>query len=408
MNNILHITPHLGGGVGKVLLNWIIPDNINHHEIATLDFANEKSIRLCKENNISLFSEIKINDLLKKIKKADIVLIHFWNHPLLYDFLIRNPLPESRIIIWSHIMGNYPPYVYNKKLLDICDKFVFSSDASKKYFKNSSKTASILSTGGIEDFDKIKIKKHSTYNLAYIGTVDFAKMHPDFVKTMEKTSADKIFIVGGKKEKEIFKGCSKKFIVKGETNDIISILKESDVFCYMLNKNHYGTGEQALQEAMAIGVVPVVLNNDCEKNLVAHNKTGLIAKNKKEYINYIDLLKNDIDLRKKLSKNAKIYAKNNFSLDTLKTEWQKVFNEIMKIKKTQKKWKINKQKISSFDIFLESLGEYSDIFENKTNEELKKLLKKPNWQSETKATPKQYFKFLSGKELEKICSLYEN
>ena len=45
MNDILHITPHLGGGVGKVLLNWIISDSKNHHEIATLDFANEKSIR---------------------------------------------------------------------------------------------------------------------------------------------------------------------------------------------------------------------------------------------------------------------------------------------------------------------------------------------------------------------------
>ena len=49
MNHILHITPHLGGGVGKVLLNWLVSDTENHNEIALFDFANEKAIRLCKK-----------------------------------------------------------------------------------------------------------------------------------------------------------------------------------------------------------------------------------------------------------------------------------------------------------------------------------------------------------------------
>ena len=37
---VLHITPHLGGGVGSVLLNYInydLKNSTNEHTIATLD-----------------------------------------------------------------------------------------------------------------------------------------------------------------------------------------------------------------------------------------------------------------------------------------------------------------------------------------------------------------------------------
>ena len=68
--------------------------------------------------------------------------------------------------------------------------------------------------------------------------------------------------------------------------------------------------------------------------------------------------------------------------------------------------KYEKTDITSFDVFLESLGSYRTIFENKSAKELKAILKQPNWDSETKGTPKQYFKFLSGMELEKLCSFY--
>ena len=60
MKKIFHITPHLGGGVGKVLLNWVTKDKNNCHEIATLDYANENAIRMCADNNIALFPQSSI------------------------------------------------------------------------------------------------------------------------------------------------------------------------------------------------------------------------------------------------------------------------------------------------------------------------------------------------------------
>ena len=403
---ILHITPHLGGGVGKVLLNWLAYDNTHKQEIACLDYANEKAIQFCKDKNLPLYSEIAAQDLLKKISEADITVIHFWNHPLLYNFLVRNPLPEARIAIWSHISGANPPYVFNKKLFNICDKFVFTTPISYDYTEANPKYACILSTGGTEQFENIKPEAHDGFNAGYIGTVDFAKMHPLFVETLTKTKADKIYITGGDNEKQIFRGSSPRFKVTGKLADISEILKKLDVFAYLLNPEHYGTGEQVLQEAMAAGVVPVVLNNPCEKTLVKHQETGLVADNLEEYVNYINLLGKNAHLRKMLSKNAKNYAKKFFSLKTMNKQWNKIFKELMQLPRTEKLWNFDKSNPTSYDIFLESLGDWRDIFENKTDKELQNVLKNPNWTSETKGTPKQYYSFLKGKELEHLCSLY--
>ena len=405
-NKILHITPHLGGGVGTVLLNWLTYDKSSCHSIITLDYANERGINVCKDNNIPLYSQIPVNEILQKIDESDITVIHFWNHPLLYDFIVKNPLPKSRIIIWSHVSGAKPPYVFNKKLFDICDKFVFTTPISYYFAERNPKLSCILSTGGTESFENLKKEEHQGYNAGYIGTVDFAKMHPNYAETMLRTDADKIYVVGGGSSLKDFDKNNNRFNITGKIDNVGEILKKLDVFAYLLNSNHYGTAEQVLQEAMSAGVVPVVLNNPCEASLVKHMETGLVAKNLDEYVYYINLLKEDFDLRHRLEANARIYAKEKFSLKSLTEQWNNIFNEILQIPKSEKKWDIKKDSVTSYDIFLESLGEYRSLFENSSDESIKALLQEPSWASDTKGTPKQYFDFLGGEKLKSICSLY--
>ena len=65
---ILHITPHLGGGVGAVILNWVTFDKNNEHKIITLDYANDNAFTLKfktildnnkKVRNYNSFAQIK-------------------------------------------------------------------------------------------------------------------------------------------------------------------------------------------------------------------------------------------------------------------------------------------------------------------------------------------------------------
>lgn len=407
MNKILHITPHLGGGIGTVLLSWLKDDRENNHSIATLDNVNECAIKKCKDINIPLFSQLEPAKIVEKMENFDIIVIHFWNHPLLYKFLVESHFPASRIIFWAHISGAEPPYVFNKKLFNMCEKFIFTTPISQNFVNTNDKFETIMSMGDIEKIKNIQKEPHKDFIAGYIGTVDYAKMHGEYVKTLSKTNADKIIIVGGDSEKEISKNCDDRFIFTGKLQDVTPVLKQLDVFAYLLSPKHYGTAEQVIQEAMACGIVPVVLSNACEKTLVKHNQTGLVANDLDEYVNYINLLKTDIGLRNKLSQNAKRYANENFSLRNLTKKWNNVFDDVMKLERTPKKWALDNLRSTSYDIFLESLGDYSSIFKNKADYELKEILKHSNWKSDTKGTPKQYFKFLQGKELEHICSLYE-
>ena len=179
-------------------------------------------------------------------------------------------------------------------------------------------------------------------------------MHPKYVQTLCKTNGDKFIIVGGNKEKEISKSADSRFIFTGKVPDIKPYISKMDVFGYLLNPKHFGTAEQAIQEAFACGVVPVVLNNKCEKSLIIHNETGLIAKNLEEYVKYINLLKEDSALFQKLRENGKKYAREHFSLENLNNSWNKVFDDLMKVQKTKKVWRTSRKIQNSYDVFLEA------------------------------------------------------
>jgi hypothetical protein len=68
-----------------------------------------------------------------------------------------------------------------------------------------------------------------------------------------------------------------RFVLRGITDQPGNVLSSMDVFVYLLNPTHYGTTENALLEAMACGVVPVVLDNPVERSIVEHGRTGLVV-----------------------------------------------------------------------------------------------------------------------------------
>lgn len=426
---ILHITPHLGGGVGSVLLNYLSfvhEDKSFVHSVATLDYANENSVKTSEKIGFELFSNMhnEIENILKLIEDADIVLIHFWNHPLLYDFLVRNELPKSRMLFWAHVSGFTPPYVLPVKALNYPDLFVFTTPLSfdskeVQSLDDKSNLRIIWSTGGVEHVKQIESKVHNGFNVGYIGTVDYSKMSPDFLEICSKIDIPnvKFIVCGGAKHLELQKqaremGIFEKFEFTGQVKDISKYLEQFDVFGYPLNPNHYGTCDQVLQEAMAAGVVPVVLNNPMESYIVKNGEVGLVAKNTQEYIHAIETLYYNKKLRIELSQNSKQYAASKYSLEVLDKEWKILFDEVIKRPKSPKKWQISKGNISSMDVFLESLGQYSEVFmiqSDKNINKLKEFSKMPNWQSDTKGTVHQYFDFFSeDKSLEELSRFIKN
>jgi glycosyltransferase involved in cell wall biosynthesis len=423
--NILHITPHLGGGVGKVLLNYLerVKKNPNFsHKVICLDYANENAIEIARNVGFSLLDNMsrKKRELLNIIADSDIVLIHTWNHPLLYDFLVREQLPASRVIMWGHNSGFHPPAIYPEKILTYPDLFVFTTPISfetKEVLNLTDEQKTTLrfvwSTGGVDHVKSVKSKEHFGFNIGYIGTVDYAKMHPNFLNICNKINIPdvKFIICGGPSEKEIKKeaerlGIAEKFNFTGPVLDITEYLSIFDIFGYLLAPHHYGTCDQSLQESMAAGVVPAVLANPMERYMVKDRITGIVAKNEDEYIRALEDLYHNPGLKDSLSKNAKDYAIHTFSLEKMVNEWNEIFQEVLNYPKRTKKWNMIKKnnEISAMDVFLESLGDYGEDFISycnaETNQEKKnamvkieKLAGTANWQAETKGTVYHYKSF---------------
>ena len=88
---VLHLLPHCGGGVGTVLralLEAELKQNLPVvSSIACLELLNETTRCHCNRlgiawsDCIAVRKDPEILDAL--VKTADIVLIHWWNHPLL-------------------------------------------------------------------------------------------------------------------------------------------------------------------------------------------------------------------------------------------------------------------------------------------------------------------------------------
>jgi len=273
---------------------------------------------------------------------------------------------------------------------------------------------SIWSTDGVDEYKDVKPKKHKEFIIGYIGTVDYAKLHPDFLemcKAIDFIPNLKFVVVGGLKQEEILAeakkmGIGDKFEFTGyvHKSTLKDYLESFDLFGYPLAPYHYGTCDLVLQIAMASGVVPIVFDNAMEKLFVKDKKTGLIVKDKKGYVQAIKDLYNNINWRRELGKNAKEDAIKRFTLENLDNEWEKVFREVLKYPKVSRKWDIDKKEITHADVFLESLSYYGNPFRMyykahnflsvlTSIDKIKELAQIPSWQTETKGSVHNYHSY---------------
>lgn len=84
----------------------------------------------------------------------------------------------------------------------------------------------------------------------------------------------------------------------------------------------------ALLEGMACGCVPISTANCMIPDIIVNGVNGFMSNNFDELIDYIDIVKNDEDLRQELSKNARETIVKRFNKDRFTKSWNAVFAAI--------------------------------------------------------------------------------
>jgi glycosyltransferase involved in cell wall biosynthesis len=346
---ILHITPHLGGGIGAAFTGITKPDVRFpvEHEFVLLETPEKTSfVERVRANGVKIFIEPTAEDIEKQIEKADIVQINWWHHPLTAKFLYEFPNIPVRLICWVHVSGCTYPYLRS----DFLSKFEQVFFTTPYSCENSEvaewireygcgKTSVIYGMGNAARFFNLTRKKHDGFRIGYMGTLAFSKLHPEFVEYCAAAASiaeDIIFVlIGDLSNKETLLhqaekyGIANRFEFRGFCDDIGEELSRLDCMGYLLNPYHFGTTENVILETMAAGVPIVLMNQNTEKYIIEHGKEGFLINNQTEYREAIRNLYHNVPEQKRIAENAKTRIKNDFDIDQNNRKLWCCYEEVM-------------------------------------------------------------------------------
>ncbi len=299
---ILHVMAHLGGGVGKAhaAINAAMPAGVEQTYVLLEPPVDRRHV-----DAIGKKSRIMVTDDDAKIRRlvalSNVVQFEFWGHPSL-DRLVRRIkiLPSTRSACWSHVSGLFPPLIPGY-LIDMVDQFVVTSPVSVPAI---GECAVVNSGFGIDD----PPERRST-GICYLGTVDFKKMHRGVFDAVDELKEDVEvsfwgYVGPGVEDAVVKMKHPERVRLRGHAADPARVLSEADVFLYLLRPDHYGTAENALVEAMSIGLVPVVMDNSAELAIVRHGVTGLVARSPAGAAAHLKYLASSPTAKEILSRNA--------------------------------------------------------------------------------------------------------
>jgi glycosyltransferase involved in cell wall biosynthesis len=316
---ILHVTPHLGGGVGKAhaALGAVLPDIVQQTFVLLEAPRERRYIEMVEAAGARVLIADDLAHIAALARDSDVVQFEFWNHPRMFECLARTRFPAMRSVFWSHISGIARPLI-QPALMAEAGRFVFTTEASlasksvATLRRKTQKKVSVINSGFGFPEAKPRIARGRVPGIAYLGTVDFAKMHPGFFDAIDVLGDDSVRVAvwgdvdpqGAVVARAAAMRHPGRVEFRGRTSDPAAALAGADIFFYPLRREHYGTAENALVEAMSLGLVPLVLDNPAEKAIVRDGQTGFVASSIEEIGSLLEMLLLLPEVREKISCNA--------------------------------------------------------------------------------------------------------
>lgn len=326
---ILHIAAHMGGGIGSAYVG--LGGCGQEQSVLLLEKPiNQEAIEKVRGAGFRVLIQPGKEDTERELRQADIVVFSWHHHPALTKFLHDLPPIPVRSVLWCHISGNYFPNI-PAEFLKKFDQIMFATQYSLELPQIKALGAEYLESHccvvyGLNDlsrFTHIRRVPHENYNIGYVGTLGFCKLHPDFVDYCEAVNMPdaRFLMVGTPVTKEQIlksaaeRGAAGQFKFCGQLSDVTQALEQMDVFGYLLNPQHFGATENALLEAMASGLPVVALDQCVERHIIQDGVTGLLVHTPKKYGDAIQYLRQDTEKASRLGAQAREYIMESYGLD---------------------------------------------------------------------------------------------
>lgn len=332
---ILHITTHMGGGAGKaiagLMLNCAQQENIEQKLLVLEAPEKPKYIQELAEEKLEAITGGSF-ELERLAGWADIVVVSWWNHPLMSKLLVEISKLRCRLALWIHINGcayPYLPFAFANlpDLLFVTTRFTLANPLwNEKERDKIAEKAQLVS--GMGDFRPAELIPKESYAIAgkfvvgYVGTLSYAKLHKDYLvfcqAAIRKIPNIHFLIVGdqgGELQDEVCRrGLSDYFSFTGYVDNVYEQYRRMDVMGYLLNADNYGTTENVILEAMAAGLPVITCKNAPESYILQDDFNGFLIGDPEEYAGCLSSLYGSEKLRQRLGKTARDFVIKNYSI----------------------------------------------------------------------------------------------
>jgi len=346
--------PPLKGGMEKHIFNLTKLQLKNNHFVKVFyndgENISSNDEKICKLKlhklkpqllGMFIFYFLITLKLFLKKQQFDIIHIHGdWSSLLFVKFLKK--LTNAKVVVLSLHDQLTQRYTHQKllpKLVQNVD-LIFSTgyDTAIELERLSTKKVIVQPSGINEIFFEKFEKKYENDRFTIVTVANlFPKKNIELVlETAQELPACRFIIVGDGTHRIILETIIKSNSISNvELVGFKSAVEVREYYwqsdCYLLTSFAEGTPTSAL-EAMACGLPIVSSNAGGLRNIVKEYENGFVIDdfNKSRYVEKIQLLKNDIDLRKKMfeinTKLAQNYRWDKVS-QNITNKMQEVFNE---------------------------------------------------------------------------------
>lgn len=368
--NIVHLITSIEKGGAENHLSCLVRGQVKKNKVIVIYLKGKpywkkyflgmgvKTIKLSFKNN-NLIEIIKNTFYLKKIFKdfkIDVVHSHL-PHMEFYGWLSTLFQKKIKFVISKHVANDFfgGSEFVNKSLFAMllckifasrAKKIISISNTVKKYFSTgiisiNKKKIETIYYGIDKDYintitnnkKKIFLPKNKLI-FGSVGRLVKQKNYKFVIKSFEKYhklyNVNSILVIAGKgPEEKNLKRLVNELKLKnniffiGHLNNVANFLKQIDVFC--MNSKFEGLGLVML-EAMAFGKPIIAPRISAIPEVIKDGVNGLLTKSDdiNSYVNAMKKAQN-YNLRKKLSKQNKLYLKNKFSFDKMISKTQNIY-----------------------------------------------------------------------------------
>jgi hypothetical protein len=355
--DVLHVIGGFSqGGAARALLSAAsacTAAGVGQHRIASLTAAAAPMVAAAAHQGIPA---VDAGKLPRALEAADIVVLHFWNCPEVYEFL-ASELPPLRLVMWSHVAGDRPPQILTDALVGLADRAVASCPYTVRHMPRLSLIEAFADPRRAAGPQRSQ-RSDPGFTVGYIGSLDDTKVHPDFV-ALHRSIPQVIVCGDGNLRARFEQQSDARFVWRGYVGNPGAALADFDAFGYPLHPCAWEGSELVLQEAMLAGIPPVVLATGGATGTVEHEVTGLLADTPAGYVDALNRLARDLDERRRLGGAAQALARERWAPDLAVARWDELLTNVLRSPKRRRTWS---QPATGAERFIASLGGHGAAF----------------------------------------------